>query len=150
MSEFEPVDGSCLCGRVRFKVTPPSRFCAHCHCQNCRRAHGAAFVTWAGFEESQVHVTAGEERLQHYRTDTDATRSFCRDCGSTLFYRGPRWQGEIHVALANLDGEIDRRPGSNVYVDHRAPWWKIEDDLPQYGGTTGVEHKDRASEGGES
>ena len=141
MREFQPVEGSCLCGRVRFEVTPPSRFCSHCHCQNCRRAHGAAFVTYAGFAEELVRVTAGDERLMHYRTDTEATRSFCANCGSTLFYRGPRWSGEIHVALANINGEIDRRPESHAYVDHRASWWTIQDDLPQYGGKTGVERK---------
>jgi hypothetical protein len=135
------VQGSCLCGTVRFEVTPPSRFCAHCHCGNCRRAHGAAFVTWAGFKDEQVRVTAGRDRLIDYRTDTDATRTFCGRCGATLFYRGPRWAGEIHVARANIDGEIDRQPSAHVYVDSRARWWTIDDDLPQYGGESGMEPK---------
>lgn len=45
--------GRCACGRVRFVARFPSRFNAHCHCESCRRAHGAAFVTWAG----ETHVT---------------------------------------------------------------------------------------------
>ena len=40
--EGDRVGGSCLCGAVRFEVTLPSKFCAHCHCGNCRKAHGAA------------------------------------------------------------------------------------------------------------
>ena len=51
-------EGACLCGGVRFELTPPSRFCAHCLCQNCRRAHGAAFVTWAGFPDGQWRILA--------------------------------------------------------------------------------------------
>jgi len=51
--------GSCHCGAVRFVARFPSRFVAHCHCASCRRAHGAAFVTWAGFPSSQVEVTEG-------------------------------------------------------------------------------------------
>jgi hypothetical protein len=133
--------GACLCGAVRFALSLPSRFCAHCHCPDCRRAHGAAFVTWAGFREEQVRFLAGEDLLTRHLTDTGATRSFCSQCGSTLFYQGPRWLGEIHVALANLDGPIDRQPSAHVYVDDHAPWWQITDALPQYGGESGMEPK---------
>jgi hypothetical protein len=140
----QTVAAACLCGAVRFEVDLPSRFCAHCHCQNCRRAHGAAFVTWAGFPERQFRITAGEPLLSRYRTDTDAVRTFCSRCGSTLLYSGPRWAGEVHVALANLLGEIDRPPQAHVYVDHRASWWEIRDSLVRYGGASGTERKQDA------
>lgn len=42
------IEGGCLCGAVRYVITLPTKWCAHCHCSMCRRAHGAAFVTWAG------------------------------------------------------------------------------------------------------
>ena len=138
----ETATGSCLCGTVKFEVRLPSKFCAHCHCSNCRRAHGAAFVTWAGFPEEQVKTTSGMDTLQRYLTDTGATRSFCGNCGSTLFFESPRWAGEVHVARANIKGEIDRAPAGHYYVDHRASWWTIEDSLPRHGGDTGVETKD--------
>lgn len=135
----ELVTGSCLCGAVQFSCRLPSLFCAHCHCNNCRRAHGAAFVTWVGFPEDKVEVTAGQELLEAFQTDTQATRSFCKTCGSTLFYRGPRWENELHVVRANLHGELDREPGAEVYVDHKASWWQILGSLPLRGGETGVE-----------
>lgn len=136
------VEGSCYCGAVRFRLTLPSRFCASCHCVNCRRAHGAAFVTWAGFRRDQLELVEGEERLVRYRTETEAVRSFCGTCGSTLFYEGPRWEGEVHVARANIEGEIDRPASGHVYVDQKASWWEISDDQPRFGGTTGMERKD--------
>jgi len=132
--------GSCLCGAVQFQVTFPSRFMAHCHCDNCRRAHGAAFVTWMGFPADRVEIVAGDT-LRTYDTDTQAQRRFCATCGSTLFYSGPRWPGEIHVAASNLDDPPDRMPSAHVYVDHGAAWFRITDDLPQYGGATGTEPK---------
>ena len=138
----ETYHGGCLCGAVRFRALPPSRFCAHCHCGNCRRAHGAAFVTWVGFPRAQLQITVGGDSLVEYETETGATRSFCGRCGSTLLYAGPRWDGEIHVARACIDGPIDRLPGGHVYVDHHAEWWSIEDDLPRFGGETGMEPKD--------
>jgi hypothetical protein len=131
--------GNCLCKAIRFEVDPPSRFCANCHCRNCRRAHGAAFVTWVGYPVEQFRLTAGEENLERYRTDTDATRSFCRICGTTLFYEGPRWENEIHIARAVINGAIEQGPKAHVYVDQKASWHEITDDLPRFGGETGME-----------
>lgn len=136
------IRGTCLCGTIRFEAELPSKFCAHCHCSNCRRAHGAAFVTWVGFSTSQFRITAGESDLQNYHTDTDAKRGFCTKCGTTLFYSGPRWADEVHVTRASIEGEIDKAPSAHVYVDHSASWWTIEGGLPQCGGETGMEPRD--------
>ena len=133
--------GACLCRKVTFEVTFPSKFCAHCHCDNCRRAHGAAFVTWVGFASDRFALTSGEERLVRSVTESGATRSFCGGCGSTLLYESPRWDGEVHVARSNIDGKIDRSPSGHCYVDHGAEWWEITDSLPRFGGKTGMEPK---------
>lgn len=133
--------GGCLCGRVRFTVRPPVRFCAHCHCDNCRRAHGAAFVTWVGVKEDQLTFESGEDALVRYTTATEAFRTFCRDCGTTMFYAGPRWAGEVHIARGCIDDDADLPVTAHAYVDHRAPWIEILDDLPRYGGTSGSEPK---------
>jgi hypothetical protein len=98
-------------------------------------------VTYVGVPAAQFELTAGADVLVRYRTDTDATRSFCSRCGSTLLYEGPRWENEVHVVLANVEDPIDREPGAHVYVDHGADWWRITDGLPRYGGETGVEPK---------
>jgi hypothetical protein len=124
---------------VQIEVTLPSIECTHCHCSNCRRAHGAAFVTFVGFPTDQFRVSSGDDRRVRYLTETGATRSFCSVCGSTLTYESPRWPGEVHVALANLEWPIDKSPGDHIYVDHKAPWWEIHDSLPQRGGETGLE-----------
>ncbi len=133
------IRGACLCGRVRFEAEPPAKFVAHCHCHNCRRAHGAAFVTWIGFPAERFRITAGQEDLVRYRTDTEATRSFCGSCGSTLLYESPRWEDEVHAVVANLLESPEQPPSGHVYADRAPEWCPILDDLPRYGGETGVE-----------
>ncbi|UCF81172.1 MAG: GFA family protein [Acidobacteriota bacterium] len=137
--------GSCLCGAVTFEIETPTSYCCHCHCSNCRRAHGAAFVTWLGFDDEDFRLTSNPDDLVNYHTDTGATRSFCRKCGTTLFYKSPRWEGENNVALGNVHGEADRVPEHHMYVDHKAKWHQITDSLPQKGGETGEEPKARPS-----
>lgn len=88
----------------------------------CQRAHGAAFVTWIGVPEEQFDFLAGRDTVQWYASSVDSRRGFCRHCGSSLFFRSERWPGEIHVARANVPGEIDREPEGEVHTDTRVAW----------------------------
>ena len=114
--------GGCLCGGVRFGLDGPPLWVAHCHCSMCRRAQGAGFVTWAGFAEDALRIEAGEDLLSRYSSSPAAGRSFCRRCGSPLYFRSARWPGEIHVTLASLDSTEDLRPAAHAYWSSRAPW----------------------------
>lgn len=136
---MERLHGSCLCGGVRFEIEPPTRFCAHCHCSICRRAHGAPMVTWAGVPSAQLSVTEGEQLLERYASSPEARRSFCKRCGSQLFFESSRWPGEVHVAVASLTDELDRPVAVHVFFDDRVPWLEVADGLPRLGGESGVE-----------
>ena len=40
-----PLDGGCACGAVRYRLRCPTRSFVHCcHCLNCQRQTGSAFV----------------------------------------------------------------------------------------------------------
>lgn len=132
--------GGCLCGAVRFEITLPSKWCAHCHCSLCRRAHGAAWVTWFGVASDRFRITAGADTLRTYASSAAGRRTFCSVCGSTmLFEEQERWPDEVHVVLACLHGELDRAPTSNVYWDERVPWGQGHEHLAKRGGPTGNE-----------
>jgi ribosomal protein S18 acetylase RimI-like enzyme len=133
------VEGGCLCGAVRFEVTLPSKWCAHCHCSMCRRSNGAAFVTWFGVPREGFRWLAGAGDLARHRSSPAATRSFCRACGSGLLFESERWPEEVHVTLASLDGPLDREPQAHCFFDDRAPWTLTLDRLPRFGGPTGTE-----------
>lgn len=123
------VSGGCLCGAVRFEAELPSKWCAHCHCSMCRRAHGAGYVTWVGFPSAQFHLRRGDDRLVWYASSPGARRGFCRTCGSTMLFESERWAGETHVALGCLDGPIDRQPQANVFFDAHVDWMPIDETL---------------------
>ena len=140
--------GGCYCGLVRFEVELPSLWVAHCHCENCRSAHSAAFVTWAGFRSERFSWIAGEEQLSRFRTDTQATRTFCKTCGTTLLFESPRWEGETHIAYACFDADVegsiplDKQPKAHAYADRAVPWCTVDSNLPRFGGADGNEPLD--------
>jgi hypothetical protein len=133
------VPGSCFCGAVRFEVTLPTLVCVHCHCSMCRRVHGAAFVTWFTLPKAQSRVTAGEGDLVRHQTSDHGVRTFCRHCGSALFFESGHREGQVDIPLANMAAAIDRTPQFHIFFDDRVEWAPVNDSLPRLGGKTGVE-----------
>ena len=133
MANTQDASGSCLCGAVRFQARLPSKWVAHCHCSLCRRAHGAAFVTWAGFRAEHARILDDQALLHWYASTPGAQRGFCTHCGSTLFFRSTRWPDELHVVLANIDTPLDRAPQAHVFWESHVPWADVDpgDGLPR-------------------
>lgn len=136
--------GGCLCGAIRFEITLPTRFCAHCNCGMCRRAHGAPLVTWVGVPSAQFRITRGSGELRVYHSSPAARRSFCNSCGNMLLFEGDRWPNEVHVARAAIEGDIDREASVHTYWDERASWFCMRDELPKLGGENGVQPLDQS------
>ena len=134
MAMTKQTSGSCFCGAIRFSATLPSKWCAHCHCSMCRKAHGAGYVTWVGFEADQVRITCDEDILTWFDSSAGAQRGFCGKCGSSLFFRSERWAGELHIALACMDEPIDRQPQANVFFDEHVDWMPVDNTLKQVDG----------------
>src|SRR5262249_35191119 len=110
----DSVTGSCLCGAVRFRVTLPTLFCAHCHCSLCPRNHGAAYVTWFGIARERLALEAGADVLVRHLSSEHGSRSFCGRCGSSLFCESTRHPDHVDVVLASMLGPIDRAPAMHV------------------------------------
>ena len=126
--------GSCLCGAVRFDVTGPFEEMHHCHCSRCRKAHGAAFSTFAQVGAADFHLLAGAEQLRDYRSSPEVRRSFCGNCGSNLLFRLDPLPDAVWVAVAALDDDPALRPQVHIFVASKAAWHDITDTLPQHDG----------------
>jgi hypothetical protein len=117
----------CHCGGVELKVQFPSRFCAHCYCESCRRTHASGVVTWAGFPRSQVTITKGQELIRDYLSSPGTHRKFCGHCGTRLMFESDRgkWAEEYHLPLGLFATPIDREPTVNAFIEERPSWAPI-------------------------
>ncbi|MEH6563989.1 MAG: GFA family protein [Halopseudomonas sp.] len=121
--------GSCLCGDVQLKASGQPYRVGICHCQDCRKHHGALFYAAAVFPQSAV-IIEGETR--HYQG-----RHFCPRCGSSVFARS---NDEIEVHLGVLEQGDQLVPTYEVWTCRRMPW------LPAFARMKGYE-RDRENEG---
>lgn len=112
-----PITGGCLCGRIHYRIELPPRLVVHCHCRLCQLASGALFLTWATFDASAFHLTAGGPVVNE--SSATGRRHFCADCGTPLMMTVEGDLDQIDVTLASLD-EPDRFPVEhNIWVGSR-------------------------------
>ena len=101
-----------------------------CHCGLCRRASGAAFLTFVHFPKDAFTWTAGAPT--RYRSSPTAERGFCARCGGTLTMHEPVLDDRVQVALGSLDRPGDVKPDDHVWTQSQLPWLEIVDDAPRY------------------
>lgn len=125
--------GGCLCGAVRYELTAAPIWAHNCYCSRCRKATGASFASNLFVPLEALRYTEGEQRLRSFQPpDAERFRHvFCEVCGSTLPYRNEA-RGRVVVPMGSLDGDPGTRPQAHIFVDSRAPWVEIADDLPQH------------------
>ena len=126
------IRASCLCGDVRFEIDGPLAGASHCHCSMCRKAHGAAFGTYAAVNLADFRIVAGADRITRYGSSAGFVRTFCARCGSTLQWLRESKPEIVDVALGILDDDPGVRPERHIFVASKAPWHPITDRLPQH------------------
>jgi hypothetical protein len=99
----------------------------------CRKFHGAAYATIGSVLAENFRWISGEIAVKAYTAENDTVRSFCANCGSSLFFSSPNLANNIiEVALGVFDDDIPVIPSAHIYVASGANWTVIADDLPKY------------------
>jgi hypothetical protein len=96
----------------------------------CRKTHGTAFATAAGFPASDFRFLSGETGIRRYESSPGNARCFCGRCGSSV--PGAPFDGTVFVAIGNVEGDPGGRPMAHIFVGSKAPWYDIPDELPRF------------------
>ncbi len=126
------ISGHCECGRVQYEVDSEIEDFSHCHCSQCRRLHGAAYVTFAGVARDKFRYVSGETNIKVYASSAFNDRIFCAECGSSILAIPEQEPEILYLCMGTVDGDPPRPPGYHAYVGSKAPWHEITDDLAQY------------------
>lgn len=127
------VKGSCLCGAVSFSIDPAPRAVYFCHCSQCRKAQGTAFASSVPVPRTAFTLLTGAEHMHSYRATPHKARWFCSRCGSPL-YSEVDGGDALRVRAGALDDGHTLVPVAHIFVADQAPWYRIDDELPQYPG----------------
>ncbi|MBI3523230.1 MAG: GFA family protein [Betaproteobacteria bacterium] len=124
---MKTIEAQCRCGAIGLKITGEPVAQIYCHCDDCRAAHGAAYVASSIYPAQSVQV----ERGQPAPVVVKATqRMRCVACGTHLF-------SEIaSVGLRSVNAFLlpkgEFNPQLHVQCQHAV--LPVVDNLPHYKG----------------
>ncbi|PJG44703.1 aldehyde-activating protein [Acinetobacter tandoii] len=124
--------GSCLCGAIRYEVRGEIGDVVQCHCQRCRKANGTAFATNAPIKKSDFQLVQGEQFLKSYQSTATTQRCFCSECGSPIMSIKADTPEYYRLRIGTLDTPLVQKSTMHIFVDSKAEWDVICDQLPQY------------------
>ncbi len=126
-------DGGCACGALRYRLTSEPLFVHCCHCLNCQRQTGSAFVINLLIETGHVEVVAGTVHRVDVPRDDGTTQVIfrCPRCEVAVFSEyGPR---EVRfVRGGTLDHPTDLTPDVHIFTRSKVGWVTLPPGTPAF------------------
>jgi hypothetical protein len=129
----DSLEGGCACGTVRYRLTDEPLFVHCCHCLNCQRQTGSAFVINLMIETDRVELVAGEPQVIDVpRDDGSAQRIYrCPDC-QVAVYSQYTWPQLRFVRAGTLDDPSSVSPDVHIFTRSKVPWVELPPDVPAF------------------
>jgi hypothetical protein len=128
-----PCEGGCSCGAVRYRLTSEPLFIHCCHCLNCQRQTGSAFVINLLIEADRVELLASDPQpVDVPRDDGSQQRIYrCPDCQIAVFsqYGWPEFR---FVRGGTLDDPSGIRPDVHIYTRSKVGWVTLPESVPAF------------------
>ena len=126
-------EGGCACGEVRYRLSSEPLFVHCCHCLNCQRQTGSAFVINLLIEADRVELLgAAPERVDVPRDDGSTQQVFrCPSCQIALYSIYTRPQ-VLFVRAGTLDEPSSVAPDVHIYTKSKVPWVALPESVPAF------------------
>jgi hypothetical protein len=125
--------GGCSCGKVRYELLAAPMTVHCCHCTDCQRHTGSAFVLNAIIETSAVRLTRGSpEAVPIPRAYGPHDIYRCRKCKVAVWsVYGGRTQLRF-IRVGTLDDPSALQPDIHIYTRSKLPWIKLPRGTPAF------------------
>jgi hypothetical protein len=125
------MEGGCACGVVRYRLTSEPMFVHCCHCLNCQRQTGSAFVINLLIEADRVELLSGEPEPVDVPRDDGSTQRIhrCPDCQVAVYSEYGRPEVRF-VRGGTLDEPSSVAPDVHIFTRSKLPWVTLPEDVP--------------------
>jgi hypothetical protein len=126
-------EGGCTCGAVRYRLASAPMFVHCCHCRDCQRQTGSAFVINALIETDRV-VLAGDLRPVAMPTDSGRPHRIfrCASCQTAMWSEYGGLGTLLFVRVGTLDDPAAIPPDVHIYVRSKLPWVTLPEGVPNF------------------
>jgi hypothetical protein len=126
-------EGGCACGAVRYRLTSEPLFVHCCHCLNCQRQTGSAFVINILIEADRVQLLAGEPQSVAVPREGGKKQQIwrCPTCQTAVYSEYTRRDIRF-VRAGTLDDPAAVAPDVHIYTRSKLPWVMLPDAVPAF------------------
>jgi hypothetical protein len=127
------LEGGCSCGSVRYRLTSDPLFVNCCHCLDCQRQTGSAFVINLLIETDRVELKEGDPVVVSVPRGGGKKQKIwrCPDCQVAVFsqYTSPKIR---FVRGGTLDDPSAIEPDVHIFTRSKVPWVVLPEDAPAF------------------
>ena len=114
--------GSCLCGAVAFELHGHLDDVIACHCTQCRKQTGNY---WASTHTADADLKFTRQYgLKWYASSDGAKRGFCKECGSSLFWK-KNGESMTSICVGSIDGKTGLKLGGHIFTADAGDYYVI-------------------------
>jgi hypothetical protein len=128
------LEGGCSCGAVRYRLKTAPMFVHCCHCRDCQRQTGSAFVLNALIETDRIEQLSGS--LEQVSMPTDSGRPHiiyrCPVCQIALWSDYGGRPGLRFVRVGTLDDASALPPDVHIFTRSKLPWVGLPKEVPAF------------------
>jgi hypothetical protein len=127
-------EGGCSCGSLRYRLADDPMFVHCCHCRDCQRQTGSAFVINALIETDRVTILQGRVKRSAMPTDSGRPHGIdrCTECGAAVWSEYGGIAALRFVRVGTLDEPALLAPDVHIYTRSRLPWVRLPDGVPAF------------------
>ena len=122
------LEGGCACGAVRYTVTDRPLIVHACHCRDCQRITGSAFVINLWIESRFVEPRGKAPKSHRLKGGTGKPHDvfFCGGCGTYVWSRYGGTPGDfLFVRAGTLDRPDAVQPDVHIFTRSKVPWLEL-------------------------
>ena len=127
------VEGGCMCGAVRYRISAPPIATGLCHCDRCRPQSGSAFSTIIIIKRSTFELEGETTVFEDVGASGQRVgRRSCSRCGSPLTTEPDVAPDMMFVKAGGIDNNEWFKPAVELFVTRRRPWVTPVPGVPQF------------------
>src|SRR5215467_1250915 len=130
--ESVSLEGGCSCGAVRYRLTSAPMIVHCCHCLDCQRQTGSAFVINALIETDRIETLSGAPEPVSMPTDSGRPHDIyrCPTCRTAVWSDYGGRPAIRFVRVGTLDRPSALAPDVHIFTRSKQPWVGLPPDVP--------------------
>lgn len=130
------LEGGCACKAIRYRLISSPLIVHACHCRDCQRITGGAFVINVWMERKFVEpLTSAVPKTYRLSGGTGKHHDvfFCGTCGTYVWSKYHIAPGDaLFVRAGTLDNPAAVKPDVHIFTRSKVPWLELPRDVRKF------------------